>query len=62
MQEISCFLSQPQDPVASLEWQLRAQASWIITYPKDSETIVHDLLHQYSIGTCLLDKVSGEIS
>ena len=27
VQEITCFLSQPQDPLADLEWQPHAQAS-----------------------------------
>lgn len=61
MQEITCFLSQPQDPLANLKWQLHARAAWI-TPDLNSEAIVHDLLHQYSVEACLLDQVSGEIS
>lgn len=61
MQEITCFLSQPQDPLANLKWQLHARAAWI-TPDLNSEAIVHDLSHQYSVEACLLDQVSGEIS
>lgn len=60
MQETRSFLSQPQNPFINVKWQLPAGASWIIP-DLNSEAVVQDFLHPYSIEACLLDKGSGEI-
>ena len=53
MQEITCFLSQPQKPFANLKWQPHAGASADL----NSEAVVHSLLYPHPIEACLPDKV-----
>ena len=49
-------------PISRLRVAAACSSFLIITDPENSEAIVHDLLHRYSIGMCLLNKVSEEIS